>query len=323
MANLTVEPYIFDTTAIGNSLKSCDSFQKDVNKQTESNENKHKFIWKLPSIPLSQKEVICSGYVRANYHYKTHFIPELIKLFALFYTNDPYTIDDIKNALHLQRFMSPMFTVQGFKWYLEFYPNGSNDNNKGLSILYLCLAILPPKILSIELKYKLSIIETKSEYIDKFIFNTDEAYDGWSRDILSLKDINKSDIKSLTFCVEMPVIHQHGTNNQLKVLNKDNIPYEIEKKLPISKYQWTVNEEKKVEWIKNIKVGQFLNGKVMTLGPFRMYLQFCQFLYSMLVRVTLFLSVTKFSLFVYNVKMKHFETKKSVNICKIMCYLRI
>ena len=83
----------------------------------ETNKKDGFFEWKIPSMPYNRKLLLCQGYTRENYN--KYFIQPLIKLFALFYHYDEYTLDDIKNARHKQPFTSPIVCLEGLKWYLE------------------------------------------------------------------------------------------------------------------------------------------------------------------------------------------------------------
>eukprot|EP01083_Nonionella_stella_P176609 618399_1 len=235
------------------------------------------FIWKLPSMTLDTKMVICNKYIEANC--SEHLPPEIIKLLAIFYTTDLYTVRCIKNASHLLRFKSPLFYIQGFLWYLDFYPNGSNDDNEGASILYLCLAVLPPKYLSIEVGYSLSLLETSTCCADRFAFNKDEAYDGWPRSVLKFNELQAESVQTLTFELEMDRIIAHKASGSMKIYNPDSKSYatDIPKQvtLKVSPYTWNITNESTVQWLKTAQIGQFVNGPLMTFGPFKLYLQFC------------------------------------------------
>eukprot|EP01084_Bolivina_argentea_P037342 69043_1 len=76
-----------------------------------------KLKWKLPSISNYEKNCLCYGYVRQNYN---KFITKaIIQLFAQYFTNDPYTLDDIKNTIKKKTFYSPVFCISGSKWQFE------------------------------------------------------------------------------------------------------------------------------------------------------------------------------------------------------------
>eukprot|EP01084_Bolivina_argentea_P294808 507379_1 len=73
----------------------------------------------------------------------------------------------------------------------------------------------------------------------------------------------------------MPIIYKHSNKGTLKIYNeiKLNKPQQLD--LKISRYKWEINDLFNINWLKNVEIGQFMNGPIMNFGPFKMYLQFC------------------------------------------------
>ena len=93
------------------------------------------YTWRIPSLLDSEKYSICKWYIRK--HCKQYIPNELIHLFSLFYNNDEYTLEDIKNAEYLQFFHSPIVSINSCKWYLVLYPNGCTNVPQGQVILFV------------------------------------------------------------------------------------------------------------------------------------------------------------------------------------------
>eukprot|EP01083_Nonionella_stella_P270394 915604_1 len=66
----------------------------------------------------------------------------------------------MKNAMTTSEWKSPAFSIGGFRWHLNVYPNGKNSNSNGYVSLYLNLAFLPPKVQSLSIRQELCLIET-------------------------------------------------------------------------------------------------------------------------------------------------------------------
>lgn len=80
--------------------------------------SKHVFTWKVPSITLDEKVRICNGYARRFY---SGYIPTpILAICALFYSNDTYTINDIKTLRdgRQHHIYSPPFILDGEKWFV-------------------------------------------------------------------------------------------------------------------------------------------------------------------------------------------------------------
>ena len=113
--------------------------------------------------------------------------------------------------------------AEGFKWYLEVYPNGCIPEDAGDVDLFLCLALLPPNIQRIYVRYKLNVAETRAKHIADKSFGTDYMCWGWPANKLNNSSIQK--YKQLTFGVEIQVYGVFDKNDNDvtdKYINIDN-----------------------------------------------------------------------------------------------------
>eukprot|EP01083_Nonionella_stella_P089036 248407_1 len=156
------------------------------------------YIWQWPSKTEHHNELLCHGFVRNHF---SHFItPPVIMLISTFYTTDPYSVTDITKADIGTRFHGPVISINGFKFYFEFYPNGTKTNYSGQVAAFFCLASLPPTMVSIKVDFvfKLKEIEdetTESEdNIKSFVYDTVRYWQGIYSQTSKLKDV-----ETLTF----------------------------------------------------------------------------------------------------------------------------
>eukprot|EP01084_Bolivina_argentea_P063364 115719_1 len=235
-----------------------------------TNKYEASYTWKIPSLSIQSKEIICAGYIRQNYD--KYITPPIIRLFAEYYTNDPFTIYNIKNSDERENFVSPIFSIKSFDWYLELFSNGSNDLNAGQTVLYICLAALPPKVSMITAMFKLSLLETNCSFEYESTFQEDGGYYGWHRDTLLFKDIQN--LSQFTFTLDI---------NILDVLNKSQVSIiDQYKNIPLYKhiipttatYEWIIDNDKDIKRVQTAHVGEYINGPIRNLGPFIFYVEF-------------------------------------------------
>eukprot|EP01084_Bolivina_argentea_P114164 203307_1 len=87
------------------------------------------FTWRIPSMTETEKDIICSGYVRTNY--RGYIVREIIELFMLFYVsnNVNVSLNDIINAKPGSCVESRVFLYRARNWFLRLYPNGYASND--------------------------------------------------------------------------------------------------------------------------------------------------------------------------------------------------
>eukprot|EP01083_Nonionella_stella_P058334 152814_1 len=100
---------------------------------------------------------------------------------------DPSLVRQIKNAKNKAQWSSPMFSGGGFRWFLDFSPNGYDNTNIGYAYTFLRLASLPPKVKSIQIGKELRLIETDAGNSASNIFDKDNMNQGWQATQLQTK----------------------------------------------------------------------------------------------------------------------------------------
>eukprot|EP01083_Nonionella_stella_P065828 172817_1 len=69
--------------------------------------------------------------------------------------SDAFTINKLRNANPADKYESDMFQAIGFKWYLDLYPNGVDEEDVNHSRFYLNILSLPTNIASVIVDYTL------------------------------------------------------------------------------------------------------------------------------------------------------------------------
>eukprot|EP01084_Bolivina_argentea_P133076 234838_1 len=212
---------------------------KDINTVEE---NIKTFTWSIPSISTERKILICNGYVRNNYSgYITH---PIIELFAIFYSNDIFSLNEIKTAVPEQSFVSEVLVVNTIKFYLEIFPKGFSIYNRNYMILLLRVPAngLPPNISRLVVTYSMSLKETNTTYNTTHDFKT-YPHSIWSQHclpFLKIKDLNK-----LTFILNIEKVNIFDCDNKLNPWT--DIPLYT---LPSTEFVWRVSDKNTVSKIK-------------------------------------------------------------------------
>eukprot|EP01083_Nonionella_stella_P110699 324126_1 len=240
------------------------------------------YTWKIPHTNAHRKDLLTHGYIRQN---TSKYIYEpIIHLFAAFYGPESFTLPDIQHATNLQLFVSPIFTYNGFKWYLELHPNGSNIENEGSVILYLCLVMIPTHIRKLCISFQLSLAETNTVFRSIKSFSPTKWYNCWSRDTLRFADIQHLD--QLTFSVHMslltitqPTVDDGDSTTERTTICDITKSKQTTETLstisrPLATYKWWVTDAKTVHRIRTCDMSEHFNGPMMCFFPFKWSLQF-------------------------------------------------
>eukprot|EP01083_Nonionella_stella_P272332 923405_1 len=114
---------------------------------------------------------------------------------------DPSLIRSMKHAKNGSQCKSPIFSIGGFRWYLDVFPNGHNKDHNGYVQLYLNLAFLPPKVKSICIGRECRLIETDT------IDNRNNTYEkdgmGWGWPFKRLETEKLQNLTTFTFSAEL------------------------------------------------------------------------------------------------------------------------
>eukprot|EP01084_Bolivina_argentea_P122997 217988_1 len=76
------------------------------------------FIWRIGTIPQTSLSLLYTGYLRQICKYYVLVRNDLINLLKLFYCLDDFDVNTLNNKNH--KFQSPLFTVNGFKFFMQF-----------------------------------------------------------------------------------------------------------------------------------------------------------------------------------------------------------
>ena len=125
--------------------------------------------------------------------------------------NDIHLLNMIKMSSSKRRFESPIWDNL---WRLAFYPNGDNSDRSGYFGVYLRVAVLPPFVESITVKYQINCPQT-NDYGESIlsIFDFDRAAKGFDQ-FMTLRSIQK--LESLTFEIDIEIL-------EIMFVKNDNI----------------------------------------------------------------------------------------------------
>eukprot|EP01083_Nonionella_stella_P301795 1037344_1 len=126
---------------------------------------------------------------------------------------DPSLVRQIKNAKNKAQWVSPVFSGGGFKWYLDFNPNGSTNTKIGYVVLFLRLAFLPPKVKSIKIAKQLRLFETDTTSNMSHTYDKGTMSLGWQATQLQTKEIQN--LTTFTFSAKINVcgVYDHENND--------------------------------------------------------------------------------------------------------------
>ena len=191
------------------------------------------FKWQIPSLTPDAKLLLCQGFVKNNTN--KYIIPDIIKLFAMFYTNNLYTMKEIKSSKIAQRFHGPVFSINEFKFYFEFYPNGTSSHHEGQIASFLCLTSLPPNIQHIQLSHTLQSTELDCKLADDdYDFDTDAYWRGIYSETCKLQNLN-----TLSFNLEIKQLSIYHKNGHIEISKSASLHI---KEIKPTIHLWEVSE---------------------------------------------------------------------------------
>eukprot|EP01084_Bolivina_argentea_P036048 66723_1 len=117
---------------------------------------------------------------------------------------DATLLNKIKSAANKDLFSSPSFTICNLRWYLELYPNGTDESSKGCCNLFLYLIMLPKKVSKIIFRRRLKHQETDTLSNIQTSFKEGDTSTGWSDSKLKTNKIQK--YNTLTFSVDIQIL---------------------------------------------------------------------------------------------------------------------
>ena len=118
-------------------------FPSVISNDSDSNSSpikndKNKYQWIIPDIMHSHINILCTGYIRQ--FIDTKFVGnDVIKLLILYYRKDTdILLENIKETNDTDKaFISPIFCIQSFRFYIKLYPFGSDQTQGMIYYLYI------------------------------------------------------------------------------------------------------------------------------------------------------------------------------------------
>eukprot|EP01083_Nonionella_stella_P027017 74297_1 len=134
---------------------------------------------------------------------------------------DPSLVRQIKNAKNKAQWTSPTFAGGGFRWYLDFRPNGQTNKLMGCAMVFLCLASLPPKVKSIQIRTEYHLLETNTVHNTSNTFDKDGMSWGWTSTHLQTKEIQNLTTLTLSVKIDVGGVYDHE-DNDITNINEGN-----------------------------------------------------------------------------------------------------
>eukprot|EP01084_Bolivina_argentea_P234272 394400_1 len=228
------------------------------------------YTWKIPSLSSYEKLLLCNAYVQNTCEY----IPKpLIQLISDYFTNDSFTLQEMKNCNGSDSFCTQIISIKSIKIYLKIYPNGITDVFNRFSIV-VKTPPLPPQIPQICIVYKL-IINNKHETHEKKVNGDDTGIYGVS----FINDFNISEYNTLNIkLIVSKLLIQDENGDIIKdCLNINNIPISIQPMdymLPQMNYEWIISCTTILSSIQNAYPDQWFSSPIFEFGKFKMTLTF-------------------------------------------------
>eukprot|EP01083_Nonionella_stella_P027015 74291_1 len=134
---------------------------------------------------------------------------------------DPSLVRQIKNAKNKAQWTSPTFAGGGFRWYLDFRPNGQTNKLMGCAMVFLCLASLPPKVKSIQIRKEFRLIETDAGHSANSTYAKGTMSLGWQATQLQTKEIQNLTTLTLSVKIDVGGVYDHE-DNDITNINEGN-----------------------------------------------------------------------------------------------------
>eukprot|EP01083_Nonionella_stella_P110755 324324_1 len=190
--------------------------------------------------------------------------------------NDTDTMKRIHKQREGEMFCSSLFNMHGFKWYLEFYPNGHMDYRLSYVKCILRLVGFPPRVSKVFVYCRSFLKETDTKFSSFNCLHSSGCTVRWPRDTLETEAIATLD--TLSFCVEITLIdvyHNDGHVVTEKYLNDGNVRA-ISR--PLSYKQgtktWKVSDMATLDEIQSLRNGESLECDVFEIGDLQFKIKF-------------------------------------------------
>ena len=141
---------------------------------------------------------------------------------------DPALVKKIKNASNKESWDSPTFSLHGFRWHLQIWPNG--PGKEGITNSFLCLASLPPKVQQVQVNYEVRIKEMDFVFGHTYIFSKDtKAAPCLPNEKTTFEQLQKHDHLTMTASIDLVAVYDKEDNDiTAKYLQHDEQKMDVE-----------------------------------------------------------------------------------------------
>merc|ERR1712176_1497196 len=113
-------------------------------------------------------------------------------------------LERMQNVENGTDFMSEMFMMYSIRWKLMIYPNGKADDDKGSTKLCLMMKdLIPVQSMVVSIRYIMTIIESKTQYIGFEAFHKDKLGTSWGEERLSVDTFRKLNCCTIKLRVDL------------------------------------------------------------------------------------------------------------------------
>lgn len=158
------------------------------------------FRWRIQSECDSKHYEICHGFILQSYteldNINMEFPLDIIHIVEQYYSRNLFTLRDVQQAPYMTQFTSPIFEIDGLRWYFELWPRGFQQ--KECVELYLCLLSFPNNIYRVNTSYTLQLHEYSVKHESPYTaFTKNSWFQAWPRTLLQSEVLES--LESLTF----------------------------------------------------------------------------------------------------------------------------
>eukprot|EP01084_Bolivina_argentea_P107178 191653_1 len=114
---------------------------------------------------------------------------------------DQSMVQQMKNAQNQDVWTSPIFSVCGFRWKLQVFPNGDIQKTKGNVNFYVMLTCLPPKVKSISIAFSFGLIEAGKIQHSTSTYTKQNMAFGWAKK--QLQTVKLQNLNTFTFAAKI------------------------------------------------------------------------------------------------------------------------
>eukprot|EP01084_Bolivina_argentea_P071690 130265_1 len=228
--------------------------------------------WNIPNMCDLNADIIVSGYIQMISKY--YIPPGIVKICILFYDNS-CLVNEIKKCQNHDTINSDILSTNGLKFFMEIYPNGFSESNKGNFEWYLTLCSLSPKVKKIVFSYQFDLMEINDAHWAAVTICTHERISiGWPSETLRFQDIQK--LNTFTLRLRMSIFEILDENGNTLQNNSKLFPQNMNAIIhpTIDEFEWKISDKIILLKIKNATESQVFDGPLFLMHGFKWFLRF-------------------------------------------------